>query len=145
MGNGEKTGYHRAAKAVRESSGSSRAWGVATTIIGGLAMAALLGFVQMRDEVIVSTAWATETAPKWHDATDERLKFLERPELLVRLAQATSAVEKVEEAAEMARENHGAIKVIETQIGHIAEGQERQETMQERILRKLDDLNVRSQ
>lgn len=145
MGNGEKTGYHRAAKAVRESSGSTRVWGMATALIGVLAAAAALGFVDLRDDVIVSTAWATDTAPKWHDHVDIRLDHLERPELAIQLAQATSAMSRVEAAADLAQENAADIKVIKSELGHLKDGQTRAQSDRDRILTILDRLSVRSQ
>ncbi len=139
----DETGYHRVRERVKTSTGSQRAWGLWHSVVGTLIGALIIAAVAMRDDLIVATAWATEEAPEHHDKTDSRLDHLERPELAIRLAQATGALHKVEAAADLAQENAAAIGVIQNDLVHVKDGGKRREDMLQRVLDKLDDLNVR--
>ena len=93
------------------------AWRIAETIAAVLGVAAILGFVSMRDDVRDSRAWSL-AAKLWHDDTDDRLDHLERPELLIQLTQATDAVDDLEETARIARANEWAIKLVQQEQRH---------------------------
>ena len=140
---GNGTGYRRAANAVRESTTSARAWGVWQVVLAALISALVFGVVTMRDEVIAATTFTTQTAPAIHTDYDGRLKYLERPEALLQLAQATDSLSKVEAAADLAQENAGHIQVIETKLDHVGKSLDRAQLDRDRMLRILDELNVR--
>lgn len=141
MRNGD-TRTHRVAERVKSSTGSERAWGVWQGVLVAGICAIALGLVAMRDDLIVATAWAQVAAPAHHERTDVRLDHLERPELAIKLAQATGALHKVEAAAELAQDNAAAIGVIQNDLEHVKDGGDRRERMLERVLEKLDSFNV---
>ncbi len=95
----------------------STAWRVAEAVAGVLGVVAILGFVAMRDDVIATKSWVGLDVV-WHSETDERLDHLERPELLIQLAQAHDAVDQVEETAKIARENQSAIALVQAEQYH---------------------------
>ncbi len=147
MGN-DRTGEtrsHKISQRVKASTGTERAWGISQALIVALLIGLFTAGVAMRDDLIVATAWAQTTAPAHHEKTDDRLDHLERPELLIQLAQATDAVAEIEEAAALAHTNAAAIGIIQNDLEHIKGGGDRRERMLEAALAKLDQLNVQRQ
>jgi hypothetical protein len=129
---------------MKQSTGSERAWGVWQAVLAVAIVGLFTAFVSYRDDLIVATAFATETAPAVHRDQDGRLKHLERPEALLQLAQATKAVEKVEAAADLAAHNAAAIGVIQNDLEHMKGSGDRRERMLEAMLDKIDRLGVRT-
>jgi hypothetical protein len=85
----------------------------------GLALAgiALTGTIHMRDDVRDSTRF-TADAKILHHETEDRLDYLERPEAVVQIAQATRAVEDVRKAVRISGENATEIALIKVEQGH---------------------------
>lgn len=143
MGNGDATRSHRIAERFKTSTGGERAWGVwQAVVVAGILGLAATAFA-MRDDLIKATAFVKETAPAVHEDHDKRLNYLERPEALLQLAQATDAVAEVKAAAKLATENAASIRVIESELGHLKDGQTQAQKDRDRMLRILDNLNVR--
>ncbi len=138
----EETGYHRAVERVKTSTRTERAWGVWQAVLAVAIVGLFTAGVTSRDDLIVATAFATDLGPKVHADHNDRLKYLERPEALLQLAQATDAVKKVEAAADLAQDNAAAIGVIQNDLEHMKGSGDRQERLLEAMLVKIDALGV---
>ena len=124
-----------------ESSGrqaGGRFWRIVEGVGVTVGAVALIGMVTMRDQVRDSTAFNV-LAAIFHNDVDQRLEHLERPELIIQLAQAAVAVDDLEETAELARSNATAIGNVRLEQNYQRADLARQEGY---LLQLLDHANV---
>lgn len=115
----------------------STAWRIAEAVAAVLGGVAILGVIGSRDDLISLKTWRN-LASDWHDEADERLDYLERPELIIQIAQATKAVDQVEETAKIARQNRSSIALVQVEQEHAKQRDRQQEGYLLQVLDKLE-------